>query len=240
MVSSSLFYKSIVCKIDAEIENAKNAGTIKTGESIYTEINGLANDLGLDVIFSVFRSSEDSSVGIMTDEIHYRAVSTLSIWVRTTQNLVENGAEGSNWDGEYNHTQCLVKKWNDLIIKYGYPNNYKDDKMKIFFTSFESFYLSTLIFSCKPLIKEMIQCRDVTPKPDYVFCSSEPAYNIVFKHSFDYYEFKQKQYEQNVTGIICAILKANAKYGYPIEERVKIHYLHGQMGISLNGLSREE
>jgi hypothetical protein len=228
--------------INNKIEIIKQSGTINPDAPIYAEFNDYAQILGLDVVFSVFKDKQTSHAAVAADNGGSKSVSTISIFLKTTQNLLDNNIDknDSNWSSRYIHTNILTEFWNKLLDKYNYPTEYNTVPTLIFIYSFENFIITQLVYLCKKEIENWIKNNGIYPYPEYIFSSSFPSYNIIFKSKYDYNIFR-RMFAKTVNNQIHEILKSNDQYGYYNENKVKIDYLHKEMeDINLYGLSRED
>lgn len=98
MESSMVKNNNISEIITQEIEKMKAEGSIDSKSKIYDNFNVYAKTLGLDVSFSVFKSSQISRV--VKNGID---VPTMFIYLKSTKNLLDNkmNMEQNNWDGTY-------------------------------------------------------------------------------------------------------------------------------------------
>jgi hypothetical protein len=230
----------VVRELDIEIEKLKTSGSIEFNAKIYQDFNLYAKELGLNIAFSIFKDTEKAHTGISIANGKYQSVSTISIMLKNTQNLIDNNIKKSNWDSKYIHTQRLIDNWYSLLEKYKYPIKYKTIPMLILFYSLEDFVISRLVYLCKNEIKEWMKNEKIEPLPEYIYCSSSPSYNIIFKNENDFNLFNDK-YAHKVSTKIHTILKSNDKYDYYNTNKLKINYLHTEMkDINLYGLSRED
>lgn len=229
-------------KLEKYINQLKAEGTITAGELIFDEFNRYAENLNLEVAFSTFKESKISHSAVQLENGKSQRVSTISIFLKTTENLEKNNINplNSNWDSEFNHTKELISKWNELLDKYSFPQNYKSDPTLIFIYSLETRAIVSLVCLCRDNIIEWIKKEKFISKPEYIFCSSEPAYNIVFanKHEF---EKSRETTQRELTIYIHQILKKEDIFNYYKEGKVQINMLHKDMeGINLYGLSRQD
>lgn len=224
-----------------EIEKIKQSGTINANELIFQEFNNYAREFGLDIDFSYFVDSENSRIA---KTINGETIGVPAIYVilKNTANLLLNGIDrnNSNWDSSYKYTNELKDKWNKLLGECNFPFAYQSNEVYIFFYSLESIVLSRLVNMCKNNIKEWINSSDLIPKPEFVFCSSQPSYNIIFYNKSDFDNFLRTN-ENKLTNYINKTLKENDFFNYFEKDKVKINYLHKDMeDINLYGLSRED
>lgn len=229
-------------ELKQSINEIKAEGTIAADEPIFEEFNNYAKELDLDVAFSIFRDSKTSHAGVQIEEGKSKSVSTITIFLNTTENLEKNKIDphNSNWDSDYSHTQDLIHKWNDLLGKYSYPENYKSDPMLVFIYSLESAAIVKLGYLCRDDILEWMDKEKLQPKPEYLFCSSEPAFNIVFRNK-DEFEKSKETTQKRLTEYINHLLINSDCFNYYNEGKVKFRMLHKEMeGISLYGLARQD
>ena len=164
------------------------------------------------------------------------------IYLKTTKNFVENGIDNQdhNWSSNINISTELIQHWNELLDKYNYSQDYKSEKMLIFIYSLEELITSKIVYLSKQQVIDWIDNKGINPKPEYVFSSSTPCYNIVFRNESDYNVFL-RDFEPKLTSGIQNILESNNDYKYFKKQKVKINYLHKEMeGINLYGLSRQD
>ncbi|MDE3743299.1 hypothetical protein [Maribacter polysaccharolyticus] len=224
------------------INELEAKGTISANKPIFAEFNDYARDLELDVAFSTFKESKISHAAVQIEEGKHKRVSTISIFLNTTENLKKNKIDplNSNWNSKYKHTQDLVLKWNELLDKYSYPIDYKSDPMYIFIYSLESAAVVRLVYLCRDNILEWIEKENLNPKPAYLFCSSEPAFNIVYSNKEDFEESKETS-QKILKNYINQLLENGDYLNYYEKGKVKFRMLHKEMeGINLYGLSRQD
>ena len=223
--------------ITQEIEWIKSDGSIEPKSEIYENFNVHAKTLGLDVSFSVFKSSQISRV-VNKDGID---VPTMSIYLKSTMNLLDNkiDIEQNNWGGTY--TNNLIKMWNSLLDKYSYPMAYKSDHMYLFFYSLEELIAIKLVYLCKDEIRKMVEIEDIPVKPEYIFSTScGPGYNVIFKSKYDYDLFMQDS-EKKMENLIHKVIKMHDIWGYYNCKKIRLQYWHQEMkNINLYGLYRED
>jgi hypothetical protein len=232
----------ITSDIDKELDLIKTKGTPLQNDDILFDFNKYASDLGLDVEFSVFQDLKKSHSAIQLENGETKRVPTISIYLKTTKNFVENGIDNQdhNWSSEYKYTTELIQHWNELLDKYNYSQDYKSEKMLIFIYSLEELITSKIVYLSKQQVIDWIDNKGINPKPEYVFSSSTPCYNIVFRNESDYNVFL-RDFEPKLTSGIQNILESNNDYKYFKKQKVKINYLHKEMeGINLYGLSRQD
>lgn len=232
----------ITSEINKELDLLKAKGTQLQNNNILTDFNKYASGLGLDTEFSVYQDLKKSHSAIQLENGETKRVPTISIYLKTTKNFIDNGIDNNdhNWSSEYKHTADLVKRWNELLDKYNFAQDYKSDKMLIFIYSLEELITSKIIYLSKQQIIDWIDNEGLNPKPEYVFSSSTPCYNIVFKDESDYNVF-MRDFEPKLSSGIQEILESNNDYKYFKKQKVKINYLHKEMeGINLYGLSRQD
>lgn len=229
-------------EINIIIDEIKKSGTINSEASIIEEFNNYAKSLGLEVAFTIFKKVGVSMAAVQLENGETQSVPTLSIYIRTKENFDKNEIDNhdNNWSSGYKHTKDLVLKWNHLIDHHNQPNEYKSDRMLIFMYSMEQFVIPKLVNLSKKEISDWIEKEEIKPKPEYIFGSSSPSYNIVFSNKSDYDLFHSSA-ESKLSEAINRILKKNDNFGLFKEGKVKINYLHKEMeGINLYGLSRED
>lgn len=226
--------------IKSEVEKLKESGAIKSDSTIFLNFNEYVRTLGLDVTFSIFQTAELSKIGKTINDQHYK-MSVISIYLNTTDNLIKNGIKqsDSNWSGNYNYTEEILSKWNELVKYYEYPDSYKSPHIYLFIYSFEEFITNLIVRLSKNEVIELAKMLR-SSHPEYVFCSTEPAYNIVFQNKNDYELFNLK-YKKMFVSNIYEILKENDPFGYMIKSKVKVNFFHKDMdNFNLYGLSRED
>ena len=232
----------LINSLDLEIEKLKFSGSIEPNANIYSDLNSFANTLNLDVSFSVFKSAKISNCAISTDDGGTKTVSTISIYLKTTQNCIDNGIDkNNNWDSKFVHTQTLIDEWYKLLEYYKYTLEFKTIPMYIFIHSFEDFVIKKLVYLCKNEIKKWIEIN-MKPIPEFIFSSSLPSYNIIFKNKADFTLFNGDENKSKMLiEQINMILKSKDKYGYCRNNSVIINYYYkGMENINLYGLSRED
>ena len=232
----------ITSEINKELDLIKAKGTQLQNNDILTDFNKYASELGLDTEFSVYQDLKKSHSAIQLENGETKRVPTISIYLKTTKNFIDNGIDNNdhNWSSEYKYTADLIKRWNELLDKYNFAQDYKSDKMLIFIYSLEELITSKIVYLSKQQIIDWIDNEGLNPKPEYVFSSSTPCYNIVFKNESDYNVF-MKDFEPKLSSGIQEILKSKNDYKYFKKQKVKINYLHKEMeGINLYGLSRQD
>ena len=106
--------------------------------------------------------------------------------------------------------------------------------------SLESIVIDKLIYLCRDNIIEWIKKEKLSPRPEYLFCSSHPAFNIIFKNQKDY-ERSKNTTQKKLTKYIHQLLESSDCYNYYEEGKVKLDMLHKEMeGLNLYGLSRQD
>lgn len=162
MESSMVKNNNISEIITQEIEKMKAEGSIDSKSKVYDNFNVYAKTLGLDVSFSVFKSSQISRV--VKNGID---VPTMFIYLKSTKNLLDNkmNMEQNNWDGTYIYTNNLIEQWNRLLDKYNYPVAYKSSNVLLLFYSLEEFIRIEIVLLCKDEIRRMVEKEDIPIKP---------------------------------------------------------------------------
>lgn len=184
MESSMVKNNNISEIITQEIKKMKAEGSIDSKSKIYDNFNVYAKTLGLDVSFSVFKSSQISRV--VKNGID---IPTMFIYLKSTKNLLDNkmNMEQNNWDGAYIYTNNLIEQWNRLLDKYNYPVAYKSGNVLLLFYSLEEFIRIEIVLLCKDEIRRMVEKEDIPIKPEFIFSTSRgPGYNMVFRSKSDY------------------------------------------------------
>lgn len=231
----------ITTEINKELDSIKLKGT-QLPNDIHTDFNKYSRKLGLDVEFSVFNDLTKSRSAIRLDNGDTKRVPTISIYLKTTQNFIDNGIDkhDHNWSSDYKNTEDLIRYWNVLLSNYGLSDKYGSDNMLVFIYSMEELITTKIVYHSKQQIIDWIDKQDFSPKPEYVFSSSEPCYNIVFKDQIDYDSFMSGNQEV-LTNMIHKTLETNDDFKYFKNQNLKINYLHKEMeGINLYGLSRQD
>jgi len=231
----------IKTEIKSELDSIKLKGT-QLPNDIQIDFNKYCKKLGLDAEFSTYNDLTKSRSAIRLENGDTKRVPTISIYLKTTQNFIDNGIDkhDHNWSSEYKNTEDLIKYWNELLIQNGLSEKYGSDKMLVFIYSFEELITTKIVYHSKQQIIDWIDKENFTPKPEYVFSSSEPSYNIVFKDQTDYDKFMNEKQEV-LTSMINKTLEANDDFNFFKNQNLKINYLHKEMeGINLYGLSRQD
>jgi hypothetical protein len=231
----------ITTEINSELDSIKSKGT-QLPANIHSDFDKYSRKHGLDAEFSVYNDLTKSRSAILLENGDTKRVPTISIYLKTTQNFIDNGIDkhDHNWSSDYKNTKDLISYWNELLVKYGYSEKYHSDNMLIFIYSLEELITSKIVSHSKQQIIDWIDQVGFSPKPEYVFSSSEPCYNIVFVNKADYDIFL-KEKESNLSSMIYKTLEANDDFNYFKKQSVKINYLHKDMeGINLYGLSRQD
>ena len=229
-------------ELEKSINEMKEIGTISFNEPIFIDFNDYARKLGLDVVFSTFKESKISHAGVQVENGKSKNVSAISIFLNTTKNLNENDIDtkNSNWDSKYKHTQDLRVKWYELLNKYTYPPDYITDPTLIFIYSLESIVIVKLVYLCRDNILEWIEKEKLRPKPEYLFCSSHPAFNIIFKNKKEY-DLSKNTTQKKLTNYIHQLLESSDCYNYYEDGKVKLDMLHKEMeGVNLSGFFRQD
>lgn len=229
-------------ELEKSVNEIKETGTITANKPIFIDFNDYARNLGLDVAFSTFKESKISHAGVQVENGKSKSVSTISIFLKTTKNLKENDIDpqNNNWDSKYKHTKDLIVKWHELLNAYSYPPDYITDPTLIFIYSLESVVVVKLVYLCRDNILKWIEKEKLRPKPEYLFCSSEPAFNIVFKNKEEF-ELSKETTQKMLAKYIHQLFESSDCYNYYEDGKVKFYMLHKEMeGISLYGLSRQD
>jgi hypothetical protein len=238
MESSMVKNNNISEIITQEIEKMKAEGSIDSKSKIYDNFNVYAKTIGLDVSFSVFKSSQISRV--VKNGID---VPTMFIYLKSTKNLLDNkmNMEQNNWDGTYIYTNNLIEQWNRLLDKYNYPVAYKSSNVLLLFYSLEEFIRIEIVLLCKDEIRRMVEKEDIPIKPEFIFSNSRgPGYNMVFRSKSDYDLFMENS-KKRIEKLIDEIIKIHDVWGYYTYKRIRLYYWHLEMkDINLYGLYRED
>lgn len=90
---------------------------------------------------------------------------------------------GSTLDKKY--IPSIIEKWKELLMYHIYDvDEYADDHMDITEINGEDYIVEQYVRNFKIDIIDFLNSRDV--KPNYVYCSSMPSYNIIYSRKADY------------------------------------------------------
>lgn len=223
---------------DSVIKKIFSKGKIEIVEPVFKEFNSYLKELGLDVALTTFYlqpKREDLS------ENRSDNGNDIAIYLRTSDNFIKNGLDANhNWNGKYARTKEIIKKWKELAKKFNFPITYYDCVAHIFIYDFENIYLAELVSISKPDLLAKVKKANWKIKPEHIFSSSTPAYNIIYDNQKDYDKALAKGFFQELTTLISDVLETHDILKMYKTGSVEINFYHSKMGINLYGLSRED
>jgi hypothetical protein len=224
--------------VDNVIKNIFSKQRIEIDEPIFREFNDYLKELGLDIVLTTFfKQPKKANISDNSSDNG----NDIAIYLRTGENFNKNGLSlDHNWNGNYRYTNDIIEKWKQLAIKFNYPEAYYDYIAHVFIYDFENTYLTELISSAKPELISQVKKTKWKIKPEYIFKTSVPEYNIVYAREEDYKEARVKGYFEDLINVIHNLLKKHDFLNIYKPGSVKISFLHTEMGINLYGLSRED
>jgi len=223
-------------KLIEEVEKLRKMGDLDSNSPVHKDFNNYARELGFDVKFSLvrFKRKEENEIII---EFPF-----LDIFVDSAKNKLKLliDKKQSYKKGNIKYNEELKEKWNELVDKYNYPKKYKSQHLEIFTNSLERIVLNRLVYLFKDEVKLMAKGMPLKCQPEFVFSSSKPGYNIIFKNQDQLNLFKSKC-EPDLKKSIQNLLKEKDTYGYYQEDKVEINYLHRNMeSVQKGQLYRED
>lgn len=135
----------------------------------------------------------------------------------------------------------IAAKWKKLCNSYKLDmHEFYDEDMYVRLVNAQAIVADHVIRNMKNKAFDIItEYSKVTPM--YIFASSEPCYNIVFKNSKDFKDAESSF--ENITSAVKEIVAQNSRIilGKPAEDILKINYMHHEdKSINFFGLSRED
>lgn len=135
----------------------------------------------------------------------------------------------------------IVSKWKKICLSYKTNfHEYYDHDMYIRLLNAQVIVTDHVIRNIKNQAYDIVaEYSNVTPM--YIFASSKPCYNIIFKNEKEYIEATNSF--ANITSAVKKIVaqKSNLILGQPAEDILKINYMHHEdPNINFLGLSRED
>ncbi len=103
--------------------------------------------------------------------------------VKTVPSMLFFMKGGCKLDRSY--VPSIIEKWKELLLYHIYDvDEYADDSMNITEINGEDYIVEQYVRNFKIDIIDFLNSRDV--KPNYVYCSSMPCYNIIYSRKSDY------------------------------------------------------
>jgi len=213
-------------------------GRFEPKEPIFQEFNQYLEALDLKVAFSTFhlkpydpRHSISSSNG-----------SSIGVYLRTTENFIANGfTANGNWNGAYSNTENIKVKWKQLAENSGLPKEFYEFISFVWVYDFERAYLCSLLDYSKANFIRKLHAFRFRINPEYVFGSSMPSFNIIYKNKKDFDLAYSKGYFERISDLANKLLSTNDKFGMFKTNSIHINFYHKEMpDLNLYGLSRED
>ena len=133
----------------------------------------------------------------------------------------------------------IKMRWKDLLSYHIYDElEYHDDEMNLIEIDGEDYILEQYVRNFKIDIVDFMNSREIKPK--HVYCSSEPAYNIIYDRKMEY-EKASSEFEF-ITMCIKEHIKELISEDFEVEvDKLKVNFWNPFMpGYSGYGLARED
>jgi|SRR5690606_20335504 len=201
-------------------------GKVEITMPVFKDFNDYLTRIGFDTILSSF----------------FDKLCLINIYVKATDTNIPK--KFFNTGGEYNGIlrQDIIDNWIYLLQKYGYDiTKFDKDNFKVFVYDFETMYAQELIYKYGKEIIDKLKKAKLFVQPEYIFQSSVPSFNLVYKDLKDYNQSIDNCDIERIEEIIDnAFIYGDTLKCYK-RGLVKINLYHkGMADLNLYGLSRED
>lgn len=215
----------------------------KTDEPMFEEIKNYIAKLGLSVspVYlmprSVSRFAVRHGIGGGISKVPVLTLYTSSC--RDYDQYIDSSEKMNLINISYRNK--IISKWKKICLNYKTDlHEYYDNDMYIRLINAQVMVTDHIIRNIKKQTYDIIaEYSNVTPM--YIFASSDPCYNIIFKNAKEYIEAEGSF--DNITSAVKEIVaqKSNVILGKPAEDVLTINYMHHEdPDINFFCLSREE
>lgn len=215
----------------------------QTDEPMFEEIKNYIDKLGLSVSLvylmprSVSRFAVRHGIGGGISKVPVLTLYTSSC--KAYNQYIGNSEKMSLINESYRDK--IVSKWKKICLNYRTElHEYYDHDMYVRLINAQVTVTDHVIRNIKEQTYDIIaEYSNVTPM--YIFASSEPCYNIIFKNAKEYTEAESSF--DNITSAVKEIVaqKSYVILGKPAEDVLKINYMHHEdPDLNFFGLSRED
>lgn len=222
--------------------------------NLFNEFKEQLRKVGIDVIvvtaYSRYNSHEitDTNKGnkfaeyYESEKKYFKKIPRLHLYIRTIKaykKLEINDHISKPKNKEYIKKVRVI--WKN-IIKPDMISGYYDDDMSIKFLSFPKHYFISKIYNLKEDIKKSIVKLNIT-QPKEIYCSSNPAFNIIFSDYSDYQAAKLNNDFDLISNKIKEIMTKhiNQEYKHLVGKFNFIRFLHPDMkGFNWYGYARQD
>lgn len=211
-------------------------------EPIFEEIKEYIKKLGIAISPVYIKPRSGSNLAIKNSNGEISKVPVLSLYTASTDDynkfIAQSGCMGLVIGAMRNK---IVAKWKKLCISHKLDvHEFYDEDMYVRLINAQAIVADHVIRNIKNQTYEIIaEYSKVTPM--YIFASSEPCYNIVFKNHKDFMDAESSF--DDITSAVKEIVAQNSCLilGQPAEDILKINYMHHEdKSINFCGLSRED
>ncbi len=212
--------------VDDMIRDLTKASDIAYCSNLYQEVARRLIDVGLNLAFFTFTTSEHSTCARTLDgDTVSCPVLTLYLRYNADFQQTEIDPHHGNWDDKWAHTRTVRDTLNAIVQRHGLVNDYVSDHTFIFVRTFEELAFQQLGQKCADQIKELVISEAPGVHVDGVYWDGAEYY-VLMRDKADYKRVK-RNVKANITKAVPKLLANADTDGYCQDYKTTIEFGYG-------------
>ncbi|QDU94685.1 hypothetical protein [Lignipirellula cremea] len=212
--------------VDDMIRDHTKESDIAYGSNLYQEVARRMTDVGLNLAFFAFTTSERSSCARTLDD-DTASCPVLTLYLRYNAYFQQTGIDPhhGNWDDKWAQTRTVRDALNVILQRHGLDNDYVSDHTFIFVRTLEELAFRQLGQKCADGIKQLVIAEAPGVHVDGVYWDGAEYY-VLMPDKADYKRVK-RNVKANITKTAPKLLANADTDGYCQDYKTTIEFGYG-------------
>jgi len=218
--------------VDETIQKLQRESEIDFNSVAYEEIARGLTDLGLNLAFFVFTSSDNSSTARTLKDGSTMSFPVLNLYLKHDDDFHQTGIDPhqGNWDGKWKQTVPIRNLLNTILEKFDFGSNNISDQTFVFVETLERVAFLQIGKQCKNAVKDLVCTEAPGVKVSEIFWTSTGKYHVIMKNKADCKRMKHSV-KTKVTNALPQILKNADTNCYCQSYKAPIDFLYEEVNL---------
>ena len=216
--------------LDKAIRDLIDESDIASHSNVYEEVVHELTDIGLNLAFFVFETSERSSCA-RTLNGNTVTCPVLELYLKYDRDFRETGIDRhqGNWDDKWVRTRTVRDAFNTVLSRHGYGEGFVSGHTFVFVRTLEELVFHHIGRECKNAVRQLICAEAPGVEIAHVFWNGA-QYDVIMRDKADYKRVKRKVKSKVAKALPKLLAKAD-KGGHCQAYNVTIEFGHTGMNF---------
>jgi hypothetical protein len=224
--------------LEKAIRDLTDESDIAFNGDVYQEIaRGLTN-IGLNLAFFVFKSSDHSHVARALEDGRTASFPSVTLYLKYDEDLRQTGIDRhrGNWDDEWGQTDRVRDAINVVLQRHNYGSDYVSERTFVFVATLEEIAFRDIGRECKNQVRDLVCAEAPGVDVTHVFWNGHQYY-VIMRDKRDYQRVSPKV-KDKIAKALPELLAASDTSGYCQAYKPTIEF--GHTGMNLFTLMRDD